>query len=167
MDRFDVVVIGAGAATFGSSGGAWRGNPGGVISAGNFGAFTAAGPGSWLEIYGTNLSTTSRSWAAADFGGSIAAGAKAPTSLDGVSVSVGGQAAYVSYISPGQIDAQIPASVGTGPQPVIVTAGGVASAPFTMTINAVQPGLLAPPSFMVGGKQYLVMTTDEVLAILD
>jgi uncharacterized protein (TIGR03437 family) len=128
---------------------------GGVISAGNFGAFTSAGPGSWLEIYGTNLAATSRSWADADFGGSIAAGAKAPTTLDGVTVTVGGQFAYVSYVSPGQLNAQIPTNVGTGPQPVIVTASGVDSAPFTMTIKPLEPGLLAPPTFAVGGKQYL------------
>jgi uncharacterized protein (TIGR03437 family) len=127
---------------------------GGVVSAGNFGGFTTAGPGSWIEIYGANLAPDSRSWAAADFGGSISAGAKAPTTLDNVTVTVGGQSAYVSYISPGQIDAQIPANVGTGPQPVIVTSANVASAPYMMTINATQPGLLAPPSFTVSGKQY-------------
>jgi uncharacterized protein (TIGR03437 family) len=127
---------------------------GGVVSAGNFGAFTSAAPGSWIEIYGTNLAPDSRSWAAADFGGSISAGAAAPTSLDGVKVSVGGQSAYVSYISAGQIDAQIPANVGTGPQPVVVTTPAGASSAYTLTINSTQPGLLAPPSFTVSGKQY-------------
>ena len=122
---------------------------GGVVSAGNFGAFTAAGPGSWIEIYGTNLAPDSRSWATADFNGSAA-----PTTLDNVKVSVGGQSAYVSYISPGQIDAQIPSNVGTGPQPVIVTTAAGASPAYTLTINATEPGLLAPPSFTVSGKQY-------------
>jgi uncharacterized protein (TIGR03437 family) len=123
-----------------------------VVSAGNFGGFTSAAPGSWIEIYGTNLSPVgdSRGWAASDFNGSAA-----PTGLDGVTVTVGGQNAYVSFISPGQIDAQIPANVGTGPQQVIVSTSGGASAPYSLTINATQPGLLAPPSFVVGGKQYL------------
>ena len=122
---------------------------GGVVSAGNFGGFTTAGPGSWIEIYGSNLAPDSRSWATADFTGSAA-----PTALDGVKVTVGGQSAYVSYISPGQVNAQIPANVGTGPQPVVVTTSAGASPAYTMTINAAQPGLLAPPSFTVGGKQY-------------
>jgi uncharacterized protein (TIGR03437 family) len=122
---------------------------GGVVSAGNFGAFTSAAPGSWIEIYGTNLATSTRGWAGTDFTGSAA-----PTTLDNVKVTVGGQSAYVSYISPGQIDAQIPANVGTGSQPVVVTTAAGSSAPYNLTINALQPGLLAPPSFTVTGKQY-------------
>ena len=35
---------------------------GGVISAGAFGGFTAVAPGSWIEIYGSNLAAHSRSW---------------------------------------------------------------------------------------------------------
>jgi uncharacterized protein (TIGR03437 family) len=122
---------------------------GGVVSAGNFGGFTSAAPGSWIEIYGNNLAPDSRSWATADFNGSAA-----PTNLDNVKVTVGGVPAYVSYISPGQIDAQIPAGVGTGPQPVVVTTAAGSSSAYSLTINATQAGLLAPPSFTVSGKQY-------------
>jgi uncharacterized protein (TIGR03437 family) len=122
---------------------------GGVVSAGNFGAFTSAAPGSWIEIYGNNLAPDSRSWAAADFNGSAA-----PTNLDNVTVTVGGVPAYVSYISPGQIDAQIPAGVGTGAQPIVVTTPAGSSTAYSMTINATQAGLLAPPSFNVSSKQY-------------
>ena len=39
---------------------------GGVISAGAFGAFTAVAPGSWIEIYGSNLAAHSRSWSRPD-----------------------------------------------------------------------------------------------------
>jgi uncharacterized protein (TIGR03437 family) len=122
----------------------------GVVSAGNFGGFTSAGPGSWIEIYGSSFTTSNRSWALSDFNGSAA-----PTSLDNVKVSVGGQAAYVSYISPGQVNAQIPANVSPGAQPVVVTNASGSSAPYNLTINSTMPGLLAPPSFIVGGKQYL------------
>jgi uncharacterized protein (TIGR03437 family) len=123
---------------------------GGVVSAGNFGAFTSAAPGSWIEIYGTNLAASSYSWAGSDFNGSAA-----PTTINGVKVTVGGQLCYVSYTSTGQIDAQIPANVSPGPQPLIVTNANGSSAAYTLTINSLQPGLLAPPSFTVGGKQYL------------
>ena len=122
---------------------------GGIVSAGNFGAFTSAAPGSWIEIYGTNLAASSYTWQGSDFVGSAA-----PTTINGVKVSVGGQPAYVSYVSAGQIDAQIPANVGSGPQPVVVTNASGSSSAYMLTINALQPGLLAPPSFAVSGKQY-------------
>lgn len=123
---------------------------GGIVSAGNFGGFTSAGPGSWIEIYGTNLTTSNRSWAGTDFNGSAA-----PTALDNVRVSVGGQPAYVAYISPGQVNAQVPDNVSPGPQPVILSNANGASAPFSLPILAAVPGLLAPPSFTVSGKQYI------------
>jgi uncharacterized protein (TIGR03437 family) len=124
--------------------------PNGVVSAGAFGNFAAAAPGSWIEIYGSNLSPVTRQWGSADF-----TGANAPTSLSDIQVSVGGQAAFVDYISPSQVNALIPSSVGAGLVPVTVTNAAGTSAPFMMTVNAVQPGLLAPPGFMVGGKQYV------------
>ena len=58
--------------------------PGGVVSLSLFGQFSSICPGSWVEIYGSNLSTTTRGWTAADFNGGVA-----PTSLDGVSVLIG------------------------------------------------------------------------------
>lgn len=124
---------------------------GGIVSAANFGAFTSVGPGSWMEIYGTNLSTTTRGWAGDDF-----TGVNAPASLDGVKVTIGGQSAFVDYVSPGQVNAQVPSNTPTGTQQVTVANTGGTSAGYTMTVNSVQPGLLAPPSFTVGGKLYVV-----------
>jgi uncharacterized protein (TIGR03437 family) len=124
---------------------------GGVVSASAFGGFTSVAPGSWIEIYGSNLAPDSRGWTSSDFSGS-----NAPISLDGTSVTIGGQSAFVDYISPSQVNAQVPSNIGTGSQPVIVTAGGEASSPVTITVNAEQPGLLAPASFNIGGKQYVV-----------
>jgi uncharacterized protein (TIGR03437 family) len=124
---------------------------GGVVTASAFGGSSAIAPGSWIEIYGSNLATNARSWANADFHG-----LNAPSVLDGTSVSIGGQAAFLSYISPTQLDAQVPSDVGTGTQPMVVTTAGGSSAPYMVTVNATQPGLLAPPSFQAGGKQYVV-----------
>lgn len=124
---------------------------GGVVSASGFGGFNSIAPGSWIEIYGTNLATTTRQWATGDF-----SGANAPTSLDGNSVTIGGQQAFVEYISPGQIDAQVPSGVGTGSQQVIVTTAQGPTSPYTITVNSTQPGLLAPASFKIGGSQYVV-----------
>jgi uncharacterized protein (TIGR03437 family) len=122
----------------------------GIISAGAFGGFTSVAPGSWIEIYGSNLAADSRLWSGADFNG-----VNAPTSLDGTKVTVGGQFAFVSYVSPTQVNVQVPSNVGTGSQPIIVSTAAGASAPYTITVNPQQPGLLAPNSFIIGGKQYI------------
>jgi len=127
----------------------------GVTSAAAFGGFSSVAPGSWIEIHGTHLANHARAWTSADFQGS-----QAPTSLDGIGVTIGGQAAFISYISPEQINAQIPSGAHLGPQAVrVITAAG-SSDPQMITVNEVQPGLLAPASMMIGDKQY----TQAVLA---
>ncbi|HXK02687.1 MAG TPA: hypothetical protein VMS37_09815 [Verrucomicrobiae bacterium] len=123
---------------------------GGVVSASAFGGFPSIAPGSWIEIYGGSLAADSRGWSGSDF-----SGVNAPTSLDGTKVTIGGQAAFIDYISPGQVNAQVPSNTGTGTQPVVVTTAAGASSAFNVTVNATQPGLLAPAAFNVGGKQYI------------
>ncbi len=125
--------------------------PNGVVSAAAFGGFPAIAPGTWIEIYGTNLSATSRQWAGPDF-----SGVNAPTLLDDVKVAIGGQPAYVDYISPGQVNAQVPSNVTPGQAQITVTNSAGTSAAYNITVNDVEPGLLAPPSFNIGGKQYVV-----------
>jgi uncharacterized protein (TIGR03437 family) len=123
----------------------------GAISAGAFGAFPTFGPGSWVEIYGTNFAVGAQTWGLADF-----TGPNAPIKLGGTSVSIGGRPAFVDYISPTQVNVQVPSGVSTGAQPLVVTTPVGASAPFTVTVETVKPGLLAPPSFNIGGTQYAV-----------
>jgi uncharacterized protein (TIGR03437 family) len=120
---------------------------GGVVSAGAFGAFPAIAPGSWIEIYGANLSTDRRSWGTSDF-----QGAQAPTTLDGTGVTIGGQAAFVDFISGGQVNAQVPSNVATGSQTLTVKTPAGTTAAYTVTVNAIEPGLLT--QFTVGGIQY-------------
>jgi uncharacterized protein (TIGR03437 family) len=122
----------------------------GVVSASAFGGFTSVAPGSWIEIYGSNLASDSREWSGTDFNG-----VNAPTSLDGTKVTVGGADAFIDYINPGQVNAQVPSSVGTGSQQLIVTSSAGASAAYPIIVNATQPGLLAPASFDISGTQYL------------
>jgi uncharacterized protein (TIGR03437 family) len=124
---------------------------GNVVSASAFGGFASVAPGSWMELYGGGLATSTRPWAGSDFSGS-----NAPTSLDNVKVNIGGQQAFVYYISPTQINAQVPSNVATGTQQVIVTNPSGSSTSYPITVNALQPGLLAPSSFAVNGKQYVV-----------
>ena len=124
---------------------------GGVVSASAFGEFTSVSPGSWIDIYGSNLAVGTQSWAGADF-----SGVNAPTSLDGTSVTIGGQAAFIDFISSGQVNALVPSNVATGTQQMTVTVGNLTSAPYSLAVNPVEPGLDAPPSFNIGGIQYAV-----------
>lgn len=124
---------------------------GGVVSASAFGEFSSVSPGSWIEIYGANLSPTTRGWTLADFTGNTA-----PTSLDGVSVTIGGKPAFIDYISPGQINALISSDTPTGNQQLIVKSGQDTSAAYNLTVNPTQAGLLAPPNFNINGVQYAV-----------
>jgi uncharacterized protein (TIGR03437 family) len=106
--------------------------------------------GSWIQIFGEKLSTTTRSWSGSDFQVALA-----PTSLDGVQVNINGKAAYISYISPNQINAQVPDDAATGPVTVQVVNAAGAGNQVSVTKAQASPALLTTPSFLVNGKQYL------------
>jgi uncharacterized protein (TIGR03437 family) len=121
-----------------------------VIGAGAFGASRIVAPGGWMEIFGRNFGSVSRSWGSHDFNGS-----QAPNSLDGIRVTIGGVAAYVSYISPGQLNVQIPDGLAPGNAAVVVTNDGAVTDAFNVLVAGRAPGLLSPPNFSAGGKQYI------------
>jgi uncharacterized protein (TIGR03437 family) len=125
--------------------------PNGVITASAFGGSAAIAPGTFIEIYGQNLAGTTRSWQASDFTGDMA-----PKSLDGVSVSVNGQPAFVSYVSPGQVNALVPSTIAPGTAVVTVQNGSQIGNPYTVTVNALEPGLLAFPPTTIATGQYVV-----------
>jgi uncharacterized protein (TIGR03437 family) len=122
----------------------------GIVSGASFEPGIA--PNSWITILGTNLSTITDTWANSIVGGNL------PTSLDGVSVSVGGQPAYISYISPTQINALTP-NFGTETVKVTVTNSiGTSSpifyGPFTMR-----------PAFFQWGSYAVATRLDYTLAV--
>jgi uncharacterized protein (TIGR03437 family) len=125
--------------------------PRGVITASAFGGSDSIAPGTFIEIYGQNLAGTTRAWQASDF-----TGGAAPRSLDGVSVRINGQPAYVSYISPGQVNALVPSMIAPGTATVTVQNGSQISNPYTVTVNALEPGLLAFPPTTNATDQYVV-----------
>jgi len=105
--------------------------------------------GTWLEIYGTNFAPITREWGGADFNGN-----NAPTSLDGVRVSVNGRPAFVRFISPNQVNVQAPDDAATGPVSVeVINPAGTSNAA-TVTKTRASPALLTTPLFNVGGRQY-------------
>jgi len=79
---------------------------GGVVPA-------TAESGEWVSIYGTNLASVPTTWTG-----------NFPISLGGTSVTIDGKVAYLSYVSPGQINLQVPNDAATGSVPVVVTTGG-------------------------------------------
>jgi len=91
----------------------------------------------WVAIFGTNLSQNTYSWQASD----IVNGAL-PTSLQGVSVTIDGLPAYISYISPGQINVLAPDDPATGPVQVVVTTAQQASNSFTAQKVPLAPAFL-------------------------
>lgn len=128
------------------------------VAAQAFGGGKTISSGSWIEIFGLNLTNVTREWATWDFDG-----ANAPKTLEGVSVLVAGKDAFVRYVSPGQVNAQVPDGIGSGPVNVTVKNDAGTSANIPMTAAARSPGVLAPPSFKVGGRQLAVaLFTDSV-----
>jgi uncharacterized protein (TIGR03437 family) len=123
---------------------------GGVQTAGAFGGFQTAAPGSYLEIFGSNLCDTTTDWSEAFVNGI------APTSLAGVSVTVGGQRAFVSFVSPTQVNVQVPSTVALNQTlPMVLTFKGQTTAAIPLTVRRLYGGLLAPAQFKVGGKQFV------------
>ena len=93
----------------------------------------------WISIFGTNLAATTYTWQSSDF----VSGAL-PTTLQGVSVTVNGNPAYVEYVSPTQINALAPDDGATGPVQVLVNVAGQ-----TSNAASVNKAAFAPAFFTV------------------
>jgi len=120
-------------------------------SVANGGSFTPVfASGEWVTIFGENLASESRQWAASDFTGN-----NLPTSLDGVSVSIDGIPAYVEYISPGQLNVLAPDDPTLGMVNVQVTNGGVSSQSVSVNKQEFVPAFFMSP---VSGSKYIVAT---------
>jgi uncharacterized protein (TIGR03437 family) len=101
-----------------------------------FGPSTTIAPNTWVAVKGIGLSSTSRAWQGSDFVNN-----QMPVSLDGVSVTMNGERAYVYYISGTQISVLTPPDLAPGPVQVRVTSGGKTSAVFTAQAQAISPSL--------------------------
>ena len=123
----------------------------GIVSASAFNPKAGVTSGTWLEIFGSNISPATRGWSGPDFNGSTA-----PTELNGVKVSVNGKDAFVDFVSSGQVNVQVPDDAATGPVQIVVSNPDGQSDAVTVTKSALAPALLAPGAWNVGGKQYVV-----------
>jgi uncharacterized protein (TIGR03437 family) len=84
---------------------------------------TSITPGSWISIYGSNLASGTTVWNG-DF----------PTVLGQVAVTIDSKPAYLWYVSPSQINCQVPDDSNTGTVTVaVITPGGSATQTVSMT----------------------------------
>jgi uncharacterized protein (TIGR03437 family) len=87
--------------------------------------------GEWVSIYGKNLAGSTATWTG-----------NFPTMLGGATVTINGNAAYISYASPTLINVQAPNDITIGSVPVVVTTSSGTS---TSTVNLSQ----FAPSFLL------------------
>jgi uncharacterized protein (TIGR03437 family) len=111
-----------------------------IVSAASFQAGLAQY--GWVTIFGSNLSSTTRSWQAADLATGL------PTQLDKVSVTIDGKPAYISYISPTQINALVAADPTLGSVQISTANQGLLSNTFSATMTA------AAPAFFISKSNY-------------
>jgi uncharacterized protein (TIGR03437 family) len=104
-------------------------------------------PNTFVEIHGTNLAPAghTRAWQGSDFTNS-----QLPVQLDTVTATVNGRSGYVEYISPTQVNILTPPDALQGTVQVLMSTGGVNSAPFPVLA---QP--IAPAFFVFPGSPYV------------
>ncbi len=108
------------------------------VSAASFAASGPLAPESIVAAFGTNLATSTVT----------APGTPLPTTLAGVSVKVKDsanteQSAPLFFVSPGQINYQVPSGLANGPAAVTVAGGAGTLAAGNVTIATVAPGLFS------------------------
>jgi uncharacterized protein (TIGR03437 family) len=111
-------------------------SPNGTLHSFNPLVGAALAPGTIVEIFGQNLASTT------------ATSNTVPllNTMNGSSVIIDGIEAPLYYVSPGQIDAQIPFELQSGQQyQVIVLTNGALTTPQPIQLSAATPGLAASP----------------------
>jgi uncharacterized protein (TIGR03437 family) len=105
----------------------------GVRNGATFNASTPIAPGAFFSIFGSSLSEATGDWTGR-FSGS-----NAPTLLNGTRVLINNTPAFLSFTSPGQINAIAPDTIPNGNVSVVVERSGVRSAAVTVQARALNP----------------------------
>lgn len=101
--------------------------------------------GTYISIYGSNFAPAN--WPGAIWSDYVVGG-QLPTTLGGVSVSMGGTPAYIEYVSPGQINILAP-NLSAGRTSIAVTTPAGTSQPYSIASAAVQPAFFTWGSYVV------------------
>jgi uncharacterized protein (TIGR03437 family) len=115
---------------------------GSVVNGVSFGPVMS--PGCLISIFGTNLAANTVT----------APSVPLATTLGATSVTIGGKAAPLYFVSANQINAQIPFEVTTATAVVVVTTGGVASTGLTIRLSSLSPALFSAASTGSGPGLY-------------
>ncbi|MBZ2180215.1 MAG: hypothetical protein K7J47_21220 [Acidobacteria bacterium] len=120
-----------------------------VTSVGQAADFTGPlAPGTLATLFGSALATAT-------------AGAEQvplPTTLGGTTVRVNGQPVPLTFVSPTQVNFQLPARIATGSASLTVTVGTATSAATNFTVAATAPGI-----FQYGANRGVVQNQDYSL----
>ncbi len=125
---------------------------GGILNAASYDKASPIAAGSLVAIFGTNLAAAQ---AVAD---------SIPLSTargDVQSVTFNGTPAPIQFVSPGQINVQVPWQVAVGSANVVVTRGGNASAPVSVQVAQASPGIF---SVNFGTGPAIAINSDGTLA---
>ncbi len=109
-------------------------------------------PGSIVSAGGTELAPAT----------ALAAVVPLPTELAGATMTVNGRRAPLFFVSPSQINAQIPVETAPGPAAIVVTTAGGASAEFTFNIAPAGPGI-----FVFDSTRAVAQNEDHTLNTVD
>jgi uncharacterized protein (TIGR03437 family) len=123
---------------------------GGIVNAAGFQSGIA--PAAWTTIFGQNLAATTHTVGSSDL-----VNGNLPTTLSGVNVQIDNQPAFLSYVSPTQINAQTPADSNSGSVSVTVTNAAGTSDPAATTMQQILP------AFFASGKYVLAVRLDGTL----
>lgn len=104
--------------------------PAAIANAASFNTASLS-PGALATIFGSGLSLTT----------AAASSIPLPISLADVQVTVNGYRASLLYVSPTQINLQLPAGLQPGPAQIVVTVAGQSSPPLTAPVSSAAPGI--------------------------
>ena len=125
-------------------------SPGGVVNAASFlPAPVPIAPGALISVFGISFSS----------GLMQASQLPLPTQMGGTSVSVNGRRMPLVFVSPNQINAQLPYDVREGEAKISVTSSEGASAEETINIAAAAPGIFQ----IAGGTRAVAINQDFTL----
>jgi uncharacterized protein (TIGR03437 family) len=105
----------------------------GIVNAAS--SLPAIAPGTLIAVYGSNLAAAIAQASATPL----------PLTLGGTSVSINGASVPLLFVSPGQVNAQIPYETKVGTAKLIVQSNGVPSPSVNFEVAATGPGVFTQP----------------------
>ena len=125
--------------------------PSGAVNGASFARGEALPPGALISVFGYGFAASNAE----------APSIPLPGSLGGTSVTVGGMPAPLVFVSPGQINLQVPWELSSGSADIVVTAGATVLPSLATSIAAVSPGIFTTQS---GVGQAIAINPDGSLA---